>query len=421
MAISKEVIQILIKARDEASGKLNRMSKNLKKNSTLTENRAKKIDAYITAQKKLNSAISAGQKPFAGYAMSLMFAGMALQRIFQGIAKFGISAFKEIEASMEGTTNGAVELDGAMKYLGYTVGSALEPLLEWLIPIIDTLSVWADDNPKLVATIIGAGGLVGSILAIGGATKLALDGVTGLSSALNAKLGMGLGKTLSFGFGLYYAGSAINSLIEGEVVKSISEGFKSAGMFAYVSGASKGTVAALFGIGMAMEIVDTLVKGGGKLTKDSLASLFIGNAPGAFIVSTGVGAALLTIGVAIELMDEGQWERFKNTAEIMFLGLVNGIAMLVENTIIAPFVALINSVITTANSLGANIPKLKTDIFSSGISAEIRRISNEGAYIVPPAGEPKTQYINVNIEKIEGNPEEFLNFMERVSSQYSVN
>jgi hypothetical protein len=124
------------------------------------------------------------QPPFAGYAMSIMFAGMAIQRTMSQITKFGTKAFNDISHSVEGTVTASDKLDGAMKYLGYTIGSAMEPVIEWLIPIVDKVSEWVDANPKLTAGLITVATVLGTIAAVGGSLKLAYDGIVGLGVVL---------------------------------------------------------------------------------------------------------------------------------------------------------------------------------------------------------------------------------------------
>ena len=43
------------------------------------------------------------RREFSGYALSIMFAGMAIQRVFMGIGKAGLKTFREISESVEGT------------------------------------------------------------------------------------------------------------------------------------------------------------------------------------------------------------------------------------------------------------------------------------------------------------------------------
>lgn len=120
------------------------------------------------------------QVPFAGYAMSIMFAGMALQSMSMSLYKWGTKAFQEISHSVEGTITNTDLLEGSMKYLGFTIGQALEPTIGLLIPIIDMISAWTEKNPELTKGLIVIGAVLGTLLFVGGSLKLAFDGFAGL-------------------------------------------------------------------------------------------------------------------------------------------------------------------------------------------------------------------------------------------------
>jgi hypothetical protein len=111
---------------------------------------------------------------FQGWAMSLMFAGMAMERASKSIRQFGTKAFDDITHSMEGATTQNDLLQGSLKYLGYTIGEALDPVLGYLIPIVDKISEWVETHPQLTAWGITLLGIVGTIAMIGGMWALAI-------------------------------------------------------------------------------------------------------------------------------------------------------------------------------------------------------------------------------------------------------
>lgn len=113
---------------------------------------------------------------FAGWAMSIMFFGMAIQRVFSQVRNFGTKAFQDVMHSVEGSVTGFDMLQGSMKYLGFTVGQALEPLVMLLIPIIDKVSDWVSENEGLVRTIVVIGTVLGGLFAAGGGAVLAING-----------------------------------------------------------------------------------------------------------------------------------------------------------------------------------------------------------------------------------------------------
>ena len=148
---NQEVISILVQTRDQASKQLRQIYKLTKQNekafgasaksTQVWNNEGKKLITNINKHsreiKELNSAMGKNQKQFAGWAMSLMFAGMALKRMFDTVWKSSTKTFNEISHSVEGTTTGFDMLQGSMKFLQYMVGDALQPVADALVPWID--------------------------------------------------------------------------------------------------------------------------------------------------------------------------------------------------------------------------------------------------------------------------------------------
>jgi hypothetical protein len=230
-----------------------------------------KID---TSMKKLQKTMAPRQVPFAGYALSIMFAGMAIQRTFKQITDAGTKTFQEISHSVYGTVTNTDLLEGSMKYLSFTIGAALEPLIGFLIPIVDAVSDWVDQNPELTAGIVAIGTALGALMMVGGGLKLALDGFTGLKNVLTmtdwGTIGAGISKALSLGvgaIGVYFtfqaAADAYDAFKSGDTTKGVldalSVGFSSIGTVMALSGKT-GPGAALIAIGVAFKLVgeDTL-------------------------------------------------------------------------------------------------------------------------------------------------------------------
>lgn len=211
---------------------------------------------------RLNKAI--GNKPFAGYALSIMFAGMAVQRTFMSIWKLGSKSFQEISNSIEGSTNKFNELDSSMKFLGFTVGQALEPLVENLILIVDKVSDWIDENPELTKGIIAFGLALGSLMLVGGGLQLAIDGITNFFNLTRASnfAGQGAAIAKAFGaisivYGITKISEGLNAIAEGEVTKGISKAlggaFTSYGGMRLLMG--KGGALPWFVIGVGLELL----------------------------------------------------------------------------------------------------------------------------------------------------------------------
>lgn len=184
--VSQETISILIKARDEATKTLNKTNKVLNKNGQFTKNYQKRLDKARDAQSRLNQATSIGKREFQGWAMSIMFAGMAIQRAFMGVWKSGMKTFQEVQKSVEGSTDGFTKLQGSMKYLQFTIGRALEPIAELLIPIIDRVADWVSQNERLVATVTALGIAFGTLSMVLGMIVLAKEGFVVLGGILKS-------------------------------------------------------------------------------------------------------------------------------------------------------------------------------------------------------------------------------------------
>lgn len=125
----------------------------------------------------LSEQLKANEGRFQGWAMSIMFAGMAMMRYTQQLWQFGNKAFQEVMHSVEGTTTGFDNLNGSMKYLGFTIGQALEPLAAYLTPIIIKVAEWVQDNEKLVEGIVKWGFVLGTVFFAVGQLVLGFNGL----------------------------------------------------------------------------------------------------------------------------------------------------------------------------------------------------------------------------------------------------
>jgi hypothetical protein len=123
--------------------------------------------------------------PFAGWAMSVMFAGLAIQRLMTTIRNFGTKTFKEIYESVEGNVSQVTLLEGSFKYLGFTIGAALEPVLTWLIPVIDRTADWISENEKLFGTITVVATALGGLSFLGGSLVLAVNGFKDMAAVIS--------------------------------------------------------------------------------------------------------------------------------------------------------------------------------------------------------------------------------------------
>lgn len=137
----------------------------------------------------LDDKIAKSKFNFQGWALSIMFAGMAIQRIFSGISKFGVKTFNDIAHSVEGMTTNTDILQGSMTYLGFSIGQALEPVIGWLVPIVEWIANLVAEHPKWTAAVIATGIAIGGLLTVVGGTVLALYG---LAEAFSIVFGVNL-------------------------------------------------------------------------------------------------------------------------------------------------------------------------------------------------------------------------------------
>jgi len=158
----------------------------------LLEN-SKAIAKSSSQLKQHGKVIDETKREFAGWAMSLMFAGMAMKKMFDDIWKSSTKVFQDISHSVEGTSTSFDVLEGSMKFMWFIVGQALEPVAAAMIPIIDKIAEIIEQHPKLVSGFIVTVGVIGTMLMYLGMGKLAWDGL--VVASLKFK---GVIKALSF-------------------------------------------------------------------------------------------------------------------------------------------------------------------------------------------------------------------------------
>lgn len=126
---------------------------------------------------KMKKGLKASKPEFQSWAMSIMFAGMALQRMSISLITWGTKAYDEVSHSVIGTITETDRLNGAMLYLGYTIGEALSPIVALITPIVMWIANLANEWKKTTAFVIIFGLVVGTIALLFGALTLAINGV----------------------------------------------------------------------------------------------------------------------------------------------------------------------------------------------------------------------------------------------------
>lgn len=275
---------------------------------------AKSELSLAKTQKALNDHLRGSYRPFEGWALSVMFFGMALQRIFNQIWTSSQKVFQDVMHSVEGTVTGFDQLNMSLDYLWYSVGAALEPFAYALSDIVSIIAEWVSENPRWTAAILGIMAVLGTLSAAGGMLVLSANGFYDLG----VKMG--------------YVKSQANGLMSmnwGAIGSAISKGI--------------GTIAIGYAFFVANDAI-TSFKNGDALgvMQNGIAALAI--ASGGLLLYTGVpiaGAALLAIGIGFKLLAE---DKFFQTAGNLVGWLIAGFAV-VGDYIKAVFeTGLVNSI-----------------------------------------------------------------------------
>jgi len=156
-----------VKRMNKASSSLKRFQLSLKKVHTPMNNLSKKFKSLT--------------KGFQGWALSIMFFGMAIQRVFMGIIRKSFGVFNEVMSTTEGAISNISLLSANFEYLGFVIGSALNsalaPFMDTIINVVATIAEWVEQNPKLTAGLLLAGAAIGYFLMVTGMVVLGIIGL----------------------------------------------------------------------------------------------------------------------------------------------------------------------------------------------------------------------------------------------------
>ncbi len=136
----------------------------------------KAFSRVASSQQRLEKVSGKARMQFQAWALSIMFFGMALQRVFSSIWKSGEQTFQDVMHSVLNTVTQFDVLNGSVSYLQFVMGQALEPIAGMLVPIIDSISNWISNNEELFRTIVEVGTIAGTVFAVGGIAVLAVNG-----------------------------------------------------------------------------------------------------------------------------------------------------------------------------------------------------------------------------------------------------
>lgn len=167
MVANTEDISLVAKLVDRVSPALDRLRQRLNNNAI----------AMGAATRQFSESLKQNEIRFQGWALSVMFFGMAIQRVMNQIWKNSVKTFQDVMHSVEGSVTQFDMLGSSIKYLGFTIGQALEPVAAWLIPIVEKIANWVVENEGLARTLFVIGTIMGSLLFVVGFLTLAFTGI----------------------------------------------------------------------------------------------------------------------------------------------------------------------------------------------------------------------------------------------------
>lgn len=144
----------------------------------------KDLTKGTSAAKKMGQTVGNLTHRFQGWALSILFAGMIIERTFTNILKSTLNTFLKITEGTTETSRGIIRLKAEWEFLKFTVGKAiaqaLAPLIPYLVKIIQAIVQWVQKHPKLTAAIIFGAIALGLFFILVGQLVLGLAGLIGM-------------------------------------------------------------------------------------------------------------------------------------------------------------------------------------------------------------------------------------------------
>ncbi|MHA1911890.1 MAG: hypothetical protein ACTSYA_09360, partial [Candidatus Kariarchaeaceae archaeon] len=217
-AQSKKQLEKEIKGWDVAARKVNKQKnidavKEMKRKGKIRKQQEKEDKKIAKSKEKAGKA----NKRFSMEFLGIMFAGMALQRMFGGMFKSLIANYRELGKKSNPLNVALVRLESNFTFLKYSIMEASSGALSYLINGLASFAIMLakmDPNVlKLVAGGIIALAATGALLMVGGQFMLGIEAFLGVMDRIaNAKIPSMLGK---IGTGL--AGLGVAATIAGTI------------------------------------------------------------------------------------------------------------------------------------------------------------------------------------------------------------
>jgi hypothetical protein len=180
VTIEEIIISLKLEAKN-LTNKIKSSNNAIKKNGEISKVTSKRLKKLSQVQSKIGNLAKRNQRQFAGWALSMMFFGMAIKRVFDSLWKAGQKTFQEVAHSVDGSVTSFDMLNASIEILKYAVGSALNSVLEPLMPmiwnIVDRIDDWISGNEKLFGWFVIIGSAIGGLLMTFGMLKLGIDGL----------------------------------------------------------------------------------------------------------------------------------------------------------------------------------------------------------------------------------------------------
>lgn len=180
-----QTITIVTKMVDKVSGATKKIEKSIKTMRGGVEKTTQSMTGLTAKGKKINQTLTStaiGITRFKMHLLSVMFFGMLIQRTFSRILRSAVTAFTKIMESSGFLGTSIQRLGVQFEYLKFIIGSALNTVLEPLMPtilgLIDAFTEFTQKHPGLISWIILLSLAVGTLLFLFGTLGLGIGGLT---------------------------------------------------------------------------------------------------------------------------------------------------------------------------------------------------------------------------------------------------
>lgn len=113
--------------------------------------------------------------------LSILFFGMALQRLFMNIIRSGVGVYQKMVKNNTEASNAFTHLSANVELLKFTIGeaigTALLPLLPAIINVVQAITNWINKNPMLTSTLLVGGAALGTFILLVGQFGLAIPSI----------------------------------------------------------------------------------------------------------------------------------------------------------------------------------------------------------------------------------------------------